>query len=375
MNTRPNIFNYAKKELTQDAMICWLLKCCHSTEEKYKKIGIDFIRFIFNDKTLSSKDIELETGSPHNQYYHMDVYANVRIRDKIYPVIFEDKTNTYLHGEQHLRYLNTVDSWKEQSWDKWKDGLFSEKNLKWGETIFVFYKIGYIFQWQRKELDEIAEKIKKDNAVLKIITLENMSDFIKKLENKDELLFDYSMFLKDKLTKNDGKEAKYDRYIGKIFFAGKRFNYSHQGWGDADFAFIKNKTEPDENGIYCSFRIEDRKNRDSDAYEPAIIMQQYRNEKCIIGNCEDIERLKKERLEIAEYSRDLCREIFEELGKADMLTMEYNDKNKMPNANSIFKLFINDDNEDEVCKLFYDFIREFTKKLQSRYPVINKITE
>ena len=42
MLTRPNIFNYAKKELSQDAVICWLLECCHSDDDKYRQIGIDF---------------------------------------------------------------------------------------------------------------------------------------------------------------------------------------------------------------------------------------------------------------------------------------------------------------------------------------------
>ena len=119
---RPNIFDYAQKELTQDAMVCWLLKCCHSSDCKHKKIGIDFIKFITDAQT---DDIELESNSPYNQYYHMDVYANVRINNKIHPIIFEDKTNTYLHGEQHFRYLNMVSDWKERHWDKWKDNLFA----------------------------------------------------------------------------------------------------------------------------------------------------------------------------------------------------------------------------------------------------------
>ena len=50
MLTRPNIFNYAKKELSQDAVICWLLECCHSDDDKYRQIGIDFVRFIVYNK-------------------------------------------------------------------------------------------------------------------------------------------------------------------------------------------------------------------------------------------------------------------------------------------------------------------------------------
>ena len=55
MLTRPNIFNYAKKELSQDAVICWLLECCHSDDDKYRKIGIDFVRFILDNENIKEK--------------------------------------------------------------------------------------------------------------------------------------------------------------------------------------------------------------------------------------------------------------------------------------------------------------------------------
>lgn len=55
MLTRPNIFNYAKKELSQDAVICWLLECCHSDDDKYRKIGIDFVRFILDNENIKKR--------------------------------------------------------------------------------------------------------------------------------------------------------------------------------------------------------------------------------------------------------------------------------------------------------------------------------
>ena len=96
MLTRPNIFNYAKKELSQDAVICWLLECCHSDDDKYRQIGIDFVRFILDNENIKEKDIELEKDSPRSQYKNMDVYANIRVGKTIIPVIFEDKTDTFL---------------------------------------------------------------------------------------------------------------------------------------------------------------------------------------------------------------------------------------------------------------------------------------
>jgi len=90
---RPNIFKYAKRELSQDAMVCWLLACLHSSEFEYFKIGLNFIRFIFNDNTIQENEVIIESGSPYNQYSHMDVYAVICVRSKLYPIIFENKTN------------------------------------------------------------------------------------------------------------------------------------------------------------------------------------------------------------------------------------------------------------------------------------------
>lgn len=94
MLTRPNIFNYAKKELSQDAVICWLLECCHSDDDKYRQIGIDFVRFILDNENIKEKDIELEKDSPRSQYKNMDVYANIRVGKTIIPAIFPNGIST-----------------------------------------------------------------------------------------------------------------------------------------------------------------------------------------------------------------------------------------------------------------------------------------
>ena len=64
---RPNIFDYAKKELSQDAMICWLLECCRSGNGAYREIGHDFVRFILDDESIAADEIELDKYSPHGR--------------------------------------------------------------------------------------------------------------------------------------------------------------------------------------------------------------------------------------------------------------------------------------------------------------------
>ena len=161
-------------------------------------------------------------------------------------------------------------------------------------------------------------------------------------------------------------EAECDRYFQKIFAKGVKFTYTHhQEWAAADFAYIEDVSQ-EENKIYYSLRTGWWKNGKN--YEYGIAMQQYRNEKHISGSKEEKERL---RYEISEYSRELCEEIFAEYGKSEWLKLQYKDKNRLPDQNNLFLLFINGEIEDEVCDFFHYFIREFPNRLGRKYSVIN----
>ena len=43
----PNIFKYATKELSQDAVICWLVACAAEATGDLQKCGLEFVRTLF----------------------------------------------------------------------------------------------------------------------------------------------------------------------------------------------------------------------------------------------------------------------------------------------------------------------------------------
>ena len=74
----------------------------------------------------------------------MDVYANIRVGKTIIPVIFEDKTDTFLHDNQESKYIEKIEKLKTGS-------LFNDNGLCWREKAqYVFFKTGYVFDWQRE---------------------------------------------------------------------------------------------------------------------------------------------------------------------------------------------------------------------------------
>ena len=110
---KPNIFDYATKELSHDAMICWLLKWSAApadddSEKALRQLGRDFI-----DAMLAKHGAAL-AGNVENvelfqQDKHIDVLARVEEEGgRQHVLLIEDKIDTGEHGDQLSRYLQAV---------------------------------------------------------------------------------------------------------------------------------------------------------------------------------------------------------------------------------------------------------------------------
>ena len=106
---RPNLFKYGRKELSQDAMICWLLDWAN---ERYAKAypalheaGQNFAKALFckhkhpGPKNIHKVELEQQASS-------IDVLA--WINDSEYVILIEDKTDSREHGNQLARYRERV---------------------------------------------------------------------------------------------------------------------------------------------------------------------------------------------------------------------------------------------------------------------------
>ena len=110
MNSKkPNLFCYATKELSQDAMICWLISWAACKEDKeLQSCGLRFVNALLNHKRDKKESIKLEgviTTRIRQQERGIDVLA--RINDK-YVLLIEDKTGTTDHSGQLERYYGDV---------------------------------------------------------------------------------------------------------------------------------------------------------------------------------------------------------------------------------------------------------------------------
>ena len=142
----PNIFTYATKELSQDALICWLVACAkEETDERLRECGRKFVQALMqsgdgavidvsNDppartRHVGSYEIGTVIDGPKPQYRNIDVYFQAEVDGKRVSFVIEDKTDTEMHGDQLERYRSIVQG------DKYKEDLIKP----------VYFKTGYVF--------------------------------------------------------------------------------------------------------------------------------------------------------------------------------------------------------------------------------------
>lgn len=100
---RPNIFNFATKELSQDAFICWLLSwadsSCQNIDENMHKVGLYFLHSLLSKKGI--KIDEVQKVQIHRQKDDIDISVIV---NNEYIIIIEDKIFSKKHGNQLKKY-------------------------------------------------------------------------------------------------------------------------------------------------------------------------------------------------------------------------------------------------------------------------------
>lgn len=101
----PNIFSYATSELSQDAMIAWLLQWASpeygEADPDLHRTGKEFVRLLAG----KSDDFHIESVDVGRQWENIDIWAE--INDNTF-LIIKDKTGTTIHDDQLERYKISV---------------------------------------------------------------------------------------------------------------------------------------------------------------------------------------------------------------------------------------------------------------------------
>lgn len=176
-NKENNLFMWATKELSQDAIVAWLLNM------DMDNIGKEFLKAII--RVQPKVDIlpnDFKIANIKTQYEKIDVLVDIEHSGITDAIIIEDKADTFLHDYQMLKYIEKI----------------SKK--KYNKIYYVLFKSGEIYSWEKAEYekfqkeindrkhykytaDDLNKNIKIKNLPIKDLYTGKDIDFEKKLSN------------------------------------------------------------------------------------------------------------------------------------------------------------------------------------------------
>ena len=133
----PNIFQFATSELSQDAVICWLVACAGAADGALRECGLEFVRtLVLHGRDDHRGPCEVtDVSRPKRQYKHIDVYFQATVDGRRVSFVIEDKTDTETHGDQMERYAEEVRQDEEEE----------------DYVCLIYYKTGYVYGDERKQ--------------------------------------------------------------------------------------------------------------------------------------------------------------------------------------------------------------------------------
>ena len=114
---RPNLFDYATSERSQDEFFCWLLKwadpACREYSEALHEAGANLIRLLSAEKKDRLPErinsVEVFKQYRNKEYGYIDVLCKINdANDDRTAILIEDKKGTQEHSNQLQRYIELV---------------------------------------------------------------------------------------------------------------------------------------------------------------------------------------------------------------------------------------------------------------------------
>lgn len=144
-----NLFDYATKELSQDAFLRWLFENFDCEDDDSLKAAS---RYVLKKLCKLSDDEEINEVNTYSQWHKIDVFAFIKTNKRNIALFVEDKVFSAEHN-QLTKYNEIIDnSLTIQGWELNKLKCMPENVVK------VFYKSSYIFDNEREAVEKAGWK-------------------------------------------------------------------------------------------------------------------------------------------------------------------------------------------------------------------------
>jgi hypothetical protein len=186
---KPNIFDIATKELSQDAFFTWIFNWAHPNNKEFDvnlhNCGKEFVLDLLKSE-IPNFDEEITNVFAKRQFKKIDI--SITINDK-YFIIIEDKTNTGEHSEQLRRYKEDAISHCEQNNLESPICIYLKTGNESKSSLTQVEKFGY-FIYDREKIINLLKRHKEINNQIfvdfreRILRIEKFNNFfLKKVIN------------------------------------------------------------------------------------------------------------------------------------------------------------------------------------------------
>ena len=184
-----NIFDYATKELSQDAFICWVLNWIKYPKSRLFDLAKDLFILFGEESVNPDQEITIKT-----QVLNADIVVTLHGDRRI--IIIEDKTYTSEHDDQIKKYKDRLSNYDNQKL------LDIKPDEKIDDIVTIYFKTGFYYD------DDQLMKVNK-RADICIDGYQFLKTLEKYYGNSDsEILDSYVVHLK-RMLENYEKYGKY----------------------------------------------------------------------------------------------------------------------------------------------------------------------
>ena len=216
---KPNLFNFATSELSQDAVICWLLQFSDSKYADFGDLhdcGRQFVNAMLEKHGCQDLPSEIETEIRRQDQY-IDVLAKL---GPAHVLLIESKTVTSVHGNQLNRYYESL-----------RLGNTKLGHIPENAIYPILFKTGDQSLAEDRSIENNVDAPRRPYKVF------NRTDVLKVLSpycSSSEILSDYFNYL---------KRWESDSYRFRKWQISERDRWPLESW-EGFFRFLEDKLEP-----------------------------------------------------------------------------------------------------------------------------------
>lgn len=204
---KPNLFDFATSELSQDAFFCWLISWVNESHKKDNNelflIGRTFLKMIgekFPESGIGNKMIS--SLKVKKQYKNIDFL--VILNDEII-ILFEDKIRSKYHGDQLKKYSDII-----------------MKEYPNHRILKIYLKSDYVWKGERKFVE---------GNDFQIIDIQDLKNSILKQNSGNNIFNDYHAFLSKRISSYESFQStpcnhwKFEQWLGFYYLLSQSIDY------------------------------------------------------------------------------------------------------------------------------------------------------